>query len=228
MALDTGELKDVTLDEGGQVGVEERGPAARCALDRLRESADDRAVQIVPFTQRGSVAEPRATGEGRIDEPVRPAVQLSLRERPQLDDLHTAGQRVRQRPHRENPREAGEQEAPRRRIQVDGHLDRAQQLRSELDLVDDHHRVAFHEPRGSSLAARKVAASSSNRGTGACAPVAVSLARVDFPDTVTPSTRTTRVSSSASRTSVSARRRTRSLRGVVRQRMPPRRRSVGK
>ncbi len=45
----------------------------------------------------------------------------------------------------------------RRRIEVDGDLDRGKQFRNQLYLVDDHEAAVLDDPVGSSFAARSVA-----------------------------------------------------------------------
>ena len=87
-----------------------------------------------------------AVPEGRVDEQVGPALDLPLGERPELDDLHATRQRVRKAPQGEDPGGPGQEKAPWARIQVDQDLDRPQQLRRELDLVDDHEPVVLDEP----------------------------------------------------------------------------------
>jgi hypothetical protein len=79
-----------------------------------------------------------AVGEHGIDEAVRCPVDLSLGERPELDGLHPAWQRVGQRSQPEHPGRAGQQEATRPWVGVHSLLDGEQQLRDTLDLIDDH------------------------------------------------------------------------------------------
>src|SRR6202044_2199609 len=46
----------------------------------------------------------------------------------------------------EDPGGPGQEKTPWARLQVDQNLDRSQQLRRELDLVDDHKAVVLDEP----------------------------------------------------------------------------------
>jgi hypothetical protein len=94
------------------------------------------------------VIDPCSPLEGGIHEPVGFAVDLALREGPQLDDLHPTRQGIGKRPQRKDPRGSREEETARGRVQVDGHLDRAEQLRRVLYLVNDEEPVVVHELRG--------------------------------------------------------------------------------
>ena len=65
----------------------------------------------------------------------------------QLNDLHPACKRVAQTGQEQQIRRAGEHEAPGPTVAIDRELDRAQELRHPLDLVEDHAgRQRGHEP----------------------------------------------------------------------------------
>ena len=71
--------------------------------------------------------------------------QLALGERPQLDDLHPAGQGVGEPAQRQHLGGPGEQELPGTRVGIDGYLDRPEQPRSQLNLIDHHEAVVLDE-----------------------------------------------------------------------------------
>jgi len=91
------------------------------------------------------VAQSPALFEDGIHEPVRGAVDLPLGERPELDRLDAAGQRVRQAAQRHHARRPGEQVAAGPGVGVDLLLDGEQEVRHALDLVDHHQSGGIHE-----------------------------------------------------------------------------------
>jgi hypothetical protein len=84
------------------------------------------------------MAQVRSKREDRIDEPVRFPVDLSLRERPELDRLHPTGQCVRQSTQAQDASGSRKQKPTRAWIGVDCLLDGQQKLRDPLHLIDDH------------------------------------------------------------------------------------------
>jgi hypothetical protein len=72
-------------------------------------------------------------------------VQLALGGRPELDNLHPTGQGVGKPAQCQYLGRPGEQELARALIGVDGHLDRAEEFRSQLNLVDHHEAVVLDE-----------------------------------------------------------------------------------
>src|SRR5213082_2474517 len=107
--------------------------------------------------------------EDRVDEPVWRLVYLSLRERPELDGLHPAGERVWKGTQTEYPRGAAEQVASGTPVIIHLDLDRQQQLRYPLDLVDDHHVRVIDEPGWSARAAWRITGTSRSRHSAASA-----------------------------------------------------------
>jgi hypothetical protein len=87
-------------------------------------------------------------GKSRVDESTSCAINLTLRERPQLNGLHAAGERVGEISQSKNSGGAGEQEAPGPGVGVHRDLDRAKQLGRQLDLVNDQETVMVHEAGG--------------------------------------------------------------------------------
>ena len=86
--------------------------------------------------------------EDGVHEPVRGTVDLPLGERPQLDGLDAAGQRVRQAAQRQHARRPGEQVAAGPGVGVDLFLDGEQEFRHALDLVDHHQLWGLRRYRG--------------------------------------------------------------------------------
>jgi hypothetical protein len=96
-SLDLGQLADVAHDEVGQVGVEEALAATRVRPgQRLGKAAPDDAFGVLLAGYRRFVVERRAVLEKGVYEPVGGTVDLALGQRPQLDRLGPAGQRIRQ------------------------------------------------------------------------------------------------------------------------------------
>jgi hypothetical protein len=148
VALDTCEFQHVSLDHCVQVGVEERGAATGRTTDRLREPTDHDPLEVVPAAQLRGVTDARAVREQRVHEPVGRAGDLSLRERPEFDDLHPSGQGVRKRAQCENPRRAGQQEPAWGGVEIDCHLDGLQQVGCELNLIDHQESVVLDKAAG--------------------------------------------------------------------------------
>jgi len=74
-------------------------------------------------------------------------VDLALGERPELDDLHPARQRIGKVAQRQNLGGPGEQEASWPRVGIDGHLDRAKEFWCQLDFVNYKKPVVLDEIR---------------------------------------------------------------------------------
>ena len=87
-------------------------------------------------------------GECRINESVGVAVDLALGERPQLDDLHPARQRVGELAQCQYLRRSGEQEPAWLRVGVHRHFDGAEELRRQLNFVDHKEAIVIDETRG--------------------------------------------------------------------------------
>jgi hypothetical protein len=87
--LDVGDLLDVAADDIGQVALEEAPPTSwRGAPHRLRVAAPPRPSEVVGAPQADVVGAEIACRQVRgVDEAVRPAVDLALRQGPQLDGL---------------------------------------------------------------------------------------------------------------------------------------------
>jgi hypothetical protein len=104
------------------------------------------------------MAQPPALIEDGVHEPVRRAVDLSLGERPELDRLDAARQRVRQAAQSQHARRPGEQVAAGPGVGVDLFLDGEQEVGHALDLVDHHQPGGVHEAvriHGRRLAGRR-------------------------------------------------------------------------
>lgn len=74
---------------------------------------------------------------------------------PEREVARTTGQRLRHLPHQEHVGRAGEQEAPGTAVAIDGTLDRGQQSRFALDLVERERVLAAQQ--GFRIAARGIA-----------------------------------------------------------------------
>ena len=83
--------------------------------------------------------------EDGVHELVGGAVDLSLGERPELDRLDAARQRVRQTAQGQHARRPGEQVAAGPGVGVDLFLDGEQEAGHTLDLVDHHQPGGAHE-----------------------------------------------------------------------------------
>ena len=84
--------------------------------------------------------------EDDIDEPVRGAVEFALGQRPQLDRLGPAGQRIRQAAQAQQASGTGKQVPAGSRVGIDLLLDGEQEIGDSLDLVDHHELGGIDEP----------------------------------------------------------------------------------
>nr|WP_246001886.1 hypothetical protein [Allorhizocola rhizosphaerae] len=105
------------------------------------------------LTEPGRVFEIRAVCEHRIDEPIRLAADLTVREGPELDDLHAARHGVGQLPQRQHTSGTSKQEAAQSGIQVDRQIDRPEQSGRQLNLIDNHQPFLIGESGRSSRSA---------------------------------------------------------------------------
>ena len=94
---------------------------------------------------------PAARPSARASEPA----LLAPGHRPEREVARAAGQRLGHLPHQQQVGRAGEQEAPRPAVAVDGPLHRSQQARLALDLVERERIVAAQQGLG--VAARRIA-----------------------------------------------------------------------
>jgi hypothetical protein len=145
-SLDIGELHYVPGDQVGDVGVMEPLPAPWAGPRyRFGEAAAHDPVGVFGPADLGGMPEVGAVREDGVDEPVGRLVDLPLRERPEFDGLHPAGQRVRQGTEPQHPSRSAEQVAAGTSVVVHLNLDRQQQLGYPLYLVDDHHVLVVDE-----------------------------------------------------------------------------------
>jgi hypothetical protein len=145
-ALDIGELHHIPGNQVGDVRVMEPLPAPRAGPRyRFGEAAAHDPVGVLGPADLGRMPEVRAMREYRVNKPVWRLINLALRERPELDGLHPAGQRVRQATEPQHPGRSAEQVAARTSVVVYLNLDRQQQFGDPLDLVDDHHVLVVDE-----------------------------------------------------------------------------------
>jgi hypothetical protein len=148
-AFDVGQLADVARDEIGEVGVEEALATARVRPGRrLRKTPADDALGVPLPGHRGFVGQRLPPVEDGIDEPVRGAVEFALGQRPQLDRLGPAGQRIRQAAQAQQASGAGQQVPAGSGVGVDLLLDGEQEIGDALDLVDHHELGGIDEPDG--------------------------------------------------------------------------------
>jgi hypothetical protein len=95
-ALDLGQLPDISIDQVLHVSIEELAPAARVSpRDSFGQAPANKPVGIISASYGRLVPQVRAEPERGIDEAVCGPGNLALRERPQFDSLHAAGQGVR-------------------------------------------------------------------------------------------------------------------------------------
>ncbi len=104
------------------------------------EAASADALEVLGplHRRRADVNERLGSGKGKIDERGEPAVELALRERPDVDDRGPAGQGFRETRRREESRRARQHVTARSGVGVDLGFDRADQwIARTLDFVDE-------------------------------------------------------------------------------------------
>ena len=128
-SLNVGYLPNITGHQVGHVRVEEPRPAAsRITAHRLRITTAKCTGHVVTLSQRAGRHLHAPVGpEDCIHEPVRCRVDLSLRQRPQLDGLRASRKRVRQTREPQKPSRTRQQEPARTRIAIYLALDGEQQ-----------------------------------------------------------------------------------------------------
>jgi hypothetical protein len=149
-SLDIGEVPHVALQDRRDIGGEP-GPAARRGLlaDDLGVASQEGAREDLVAAIRPGGRQLQSGAEEGVDEALRPARDLPLGERPEGDDLHPAGERLGDPGQEEEVGRAGEQEAARPAVAVDLRLDRQEEVRDALDLVQgDRAGKTGQEPRG--------------------------------------------------------------------------------
>jgi hypothetical protein len=111
--------------------------SATCPTEHVRVSAPQRPVDHLDRRDGGGAAQHRCriVGEEVVDDAARNAFELGLRQRPQGHVLAPARQGLRLTV--ERVRRSGQQEAPGTAVAVDAGLDREDEVRYALHLVDD-------------------------------------------------------------------------------------------
>ena len=146
--FDSGDVAYIALDDRLDIVEMPVPPAApagtgQCLGVAAREDGLHEAVAD------NRVSECRGLARERVVEKVGShAAQFRLGQGQQTDDAHAARQRIRDAWQRHQVGGAGEQEPPGAWIGVDGSLDRHDQVRRALNLVDDRAVDAAHETDG--------------------------------------------------------------------------------
>jgi hypothetical protein len=96
-SLDVGHVAHVAQQDRRQVRAEPRRAAGGAdARDDLRVAAGHNALDKVPTPRTLGPAQRKVAREDRVDDVLAHAIDLTLRRRPERDDLHVAGQRLRE------------------------------------------------------------------------------------------------------------------------------------
>lgn len=143
--MDLAKLGDIAIDEVAHVRLEEPRPTRFDAVDSIREPTPNRPLQVVRTVERRPRGELRLQLEGGVDESIRRAVYLALGERPHLDRLGPTDERVGQSAQPEQTSGAGEEKLAGPIVLVDACLDREDQIRGALDLVDHQQALVGDE-----------------------------------------------------------------------------------
>jgi len=127
----------VALDDGVDVALEEPGAPCVGAVHHRGIAADGNQLSVGGTADAGTAdLRPAAVEQQGHKRLARPA-KLTLAEGRQPEVLRTPGERVGDSWGGQDVRRTGQQELPGRRITVDSRLDRQQQVRHALDLIDD-------------------------------------------------------------------------------------------
>ncbi len=92
------------------------------------------------FSETFVDARPKATTEQTIQEPRAPLFPLGVSERVQAKEAHAASERVRELRQQENVGRTGQDETTRSSILIDGDLERTEEMRNMLDLIENRLR----------------------------------------------------------------------------------------
>ena len=140
-AFDIGVVAHVALQQAGEVGTEPRvAPLRIGTAQRLREPARQQPTHQIGAVGWHGAPRPGRAAEQGVDEVVRRAFKLALRQGLQRQHLHAPRQRLSRIGQHEHVGRAREQETARYRMAVDFALDGGQQRGRELHLVDDRER----------------------------------------------------------------------------------------
>ena len=147
-AIDVGDVAHRTLHNRCRVVLEPLVATRPRSANRFGESASAHSFHVVTARQLAVDAE-RAWGpECNVHELLAAVAQLTLAERPQVDELDATGEGLGKLRRGEQPGRAGEYESPRRAPTIDAGLDREKQLGNPLDFINDQRSRSVLDIRG--------------------------------------------------------------------------------
>ena len=141
-AVDIRHVPHVTLQDRGDVGPEP-GLAAGgiCAVGHLGVPAgNDPLSEVRTRHCQGRNRRQGTRAEQGVNEALAGALQFTLRERPERQDLHTSGQGFGEFGQQQDIGRPGQQETPRRSLAIHFKFEGPKELGGQLDLIDDHRR----------------------------------------------------------------------------------------
>src|SRR2546428_4446634 len=149
LTLDLLVLSQVYRRENARVRIENRLMRPRIRTrDRLREAAADDPFDVFGAVELGAMSQRCAVVERGLDESLSPGIDFALRKGPELERLDPSRQGIREGAQTEDARRTREEILARRAGRVDDFLDRQEQIRNSLDLVDHHQSLRANELEG--------------------------------------------------------------------------------